>query len=70
VSEVVEDDATGYVVQDVREAIEAVAHIGDISRSACRQRVEHLFSVDAMVDGYLEAYRTILGADRVTTAQN
>ncbi len=70
VSEVVEDDATGYVVQDVREAIEAVAHIGDISRSACRQRVERLFSVDAMVDGYLEAYRTILGADRVTTAQN
>jgi glycosyltransferase involved in cell wall biosynthesis len=66
VAEVVADGETGFVVASTEEAIEAVARVSDISRSACRQRVERLFSVDAMVDGYLDAYRTILGPERVT----
>jgi glycosyltransferase involved in cell wall biosynthesis len=67
VREVVADSETGYVVEDVAGAIKAVERVRNISRLACRQRVETLFSVDAMVDGYLDAYRTILGADSVVS---
>ena len=65
VREVVADSETGYVVEDVAGAVSAVERVRDISRLVCRRRVETLFSVDAMVDGYLDAYRTILGAENV-----
>lgn len=64
VREVVAHEETGFVVDSVEDATAALARIGEISRDACRERVERLFSVDAMVDGYLDAYRAILG-DRV-----
>jgi len=60
VGEVVADGRTGFVVAGVDEAVSAVASIGDISRSACRQRVEEHFSIDAMTEGYLAAYRVVL----------
>lgn len=64
VREVVADGTTGYVVDGTDEAAAAVERAGAIDRAACRARVERMFSVDAMVDGYLDAYRKILG-DRV-----
>jgi glycosyltransferase involved in cell wall biosynthesis len=67
VREVVEHGVTGYVVDTMEEAASAVPDIVSIDRGRCRERVERLFSVDAMVDGYLDAYRAILG-DRVTAA--
>lgn len=67
VAEVVEDTVTGFVVDDLKQAQQAVDRIEDISRLACRQRVETLFSVEAMVDGYVDAYTTILGPETVTS---
>jgi glycosyltransferase involved in cell wall biosynthesis len=61
VREVVAHGVTGYVVPDVEEAVGAVDRIPEIDRRACRRRVEERFSVDAMVEGYLRAYRAILG---------
>lgn len=61
VREVVDDGVTGFVVDDVGEAVDAIDRISEIDRSACRRRVEELFSVDAMVDGYVQAYQRILG---------
>jgi glycosyltransferase involved in cell wall biosynthesis len=61
VREVVADNVTGFVVENVPEAVVAIERVGEIDRAACRQRVEKRFSVDAMVDGYLQAYRAILG---------
>lgn len=65
VAEVVEDGVTGFVVPDVAAATSAVDRIGEMDRAACRRRVEERFSVDAMVEGYLDVYRTILGAHAV-----
>jgi glycosyltransferase involved in cell wall biosynthesis len=62
VAEVVEDGVTGFVVSDVEAAAAAVDKISAIDRGACRSRVERLFSIEAMVDGYLEVYESILGA--------
>lgn len=61
VREVVADGETGFVVDDVQAATGAVERLGDIQRAACRRRVERHFSVDAMVEGYLNAYRAVLG---------
>lgn len=61
VREVVDDGRTGFVVDTVDEAVAAVNRIETLSRRSCRDRVEALFSVTAMVDGYLDAYRMILG---------
>lgn len=61
VREVVADGETGFVVPDLDGAVGAVSRIDSVDRSACRRRVERLFSVDSMVDGYLSAYRALLG---------
>jgi len=61
VREVVADAETGFVVQTIDQAVEAVDRVPTIDRQACRRRVERLFSVEAMVDGYIRAYHTILG---------
>jgi glycosyltransferase involved in cell wall biosynthesis len=61
VREVVAHGETGFVVNTIDEAIEAVAKVGSIDRAACRQRVETHFSVDIMVESYLDCYRMILG---------
>ena len=54
--EVVEDGKTGFVVKDIKEMVEAMKKIGQIDRSACRERVERLFSFQKMVDEYEKIY--------------
>ena len=39
---------------------EAIHRIGEIDRAACRRHVEEHFTVDRMVDGYIEVYKKIL----------
>jgi glycosyltransferase involved in cell wall biosynthesis len=60
VREVVENGVTGFVMHDLAGAIASLAHIGEIDRKACRERVERLFSVDAMVEGYIRVYDRML----------
>ena len=59
VPEVVSDGRTGFLVADVDAAVRAVGRLGEIDRSDCRARVEEHFSVDRMVEGYLEVYRQL-----------
>ncbi len=61
VREVVEDGVTGFVVETLDGATRAVEDVSGLDRRASRERVRRHFSVDAMVDGYLEVYRAILG---------
>ena len=58
-SEVVEDGRTGFLVGTVTEAVQALPRLGEIDRTACRERVQRCFSIDSMVDGYERVYRTI-----------
>jgi hypothetical protein len=46
----------------VEEAIDAVACIPEIDRGECRRHVEHQFTVDRMIQDYLQVYETIIGA--------
>ena len=58
--ELIENGKTGYLVGTVDEAVEAVARIPDIDRAACRRHVERHFTVDRMIDEYINVYETIL----------
>jgi len=64
--EVVADGETGFLVRTVEEAVAAIGPAGAdgplrrLDRAACRRHVEQRFSVERMVDGYLEVYRKVL----------
>ncbi len=57
--EVIADGKTGFLVNDVDEAVKALKKIPEISRQACRQRVEANFSLDIMVSNYEKVYNQI-----------
>jgi glycosyltransferase involved in cell wall biosynthesis len=57
--EVIADKQTGYLVNNVDEAVEAVGKIGKIDRKKCRQRVEENFTIEKMVSGYEKVYAEI-----------
>jgi len=62
VPEVVEHGRTGFVVSDLDEAAACVGRLSDIRRRDCRERVERLFTVERMVEGYEAAYRSLLSS--------
>jgi glycosyltransferase involved in cell wall biosynthesis len=69
VPEVVIDGVTGFVCQSVHEMADAVTRVGSLDRRRCREHVEHLFSPEAMTQGYEQAYASVLQreADREPT---
>src|SRR6266496_2557908 len=58
--EVIGDGQTGFLVNNVDEAVRAVERVSEIDRSTCRQRVRQYFSVETMVEAYERVYSTIL----------
>ncbi|SFI84370.1 Glycosyltransferase involved in cell wall bisynthesis [Bosea sp. OK403] len=58
--ELIEHGVTGFLVDSVDEAVEAVGRIGEIDRAACRASVAARFTVDRMADRYWELYRSLL----------
>ena len=62
VPEVVEHGVTGFVARDLDEAAVYVERLSDIRRRDCRERVERLFTLERMVEGYERAYRRVLEA--------
>jgi glycosyltransferase involved in cell wall biosynthesis len=59
--ELIDHGVTGFLVDSVDEAVEAIGRIGEIDRAACRAAVSARFTVDRMADRYLELYRLLLG---------
>ncbi len=57
--EVIADGQTGFLVNNVDEAVEAVDKIGRIERKKCRQHVEERFTIDRMVSDYEKVYEEI-----------
>jgi glycosyltransferase involved in cell wall biosynthesis len=61
VPEVLETGVTGWIVEGIEEAVQAVAQVPAISRSHCRQVFEEHFSASRMAQDYLRIYKTLLG---------
>jgi len=57
--EVIADRQTGFLVNNVHKAAEALQRVGEIDDANCRQRVRECFSVETMVESYERVYRTI-----------
>jgi len=60
VPEVIEDGLTGFVRDSVDGLVAAVDRIGELPRSASRDRAQRLFSDAAVVEAYLDVYREML----------
>jgi glycosyltransferase involved in cell wall biosynthesis len=59
-SELIVNGKTGFLVNNVEEAVEAVNSVEYIDRRACTEWASLNFSRKQMVDGYLEVYGKIL----------
>jgi glycosyltransferase involved in cell wall biosynthesis len=57
--EVIEDGRTGFLVDSVDRAAQALERLSEIDRSVCRQRVQRCFSVSTMVEAYERVYAAI-----------
>ena len=58
--EVIKDGKTGFVVKDIKEAVEAVKNIDKIKREDCRKWVEKKFTAEKMVSDYEKLYYKLL----------
>src|SRR5208337_1644222 len=57
--EVIKEGQTGFLVNNVNEAVGALERVHGIDRRACRQRVQQCFSIETMVEAYERVYSTI-----------
>ncbi|MBN2736083.1 MAG: glycosyltransferase family 4 protein [Spirochaetales bacterium] len=59
-SEIIENQKNGYLVNNIKEAVIAVENINKINRINCRKIIIEKFSMEDMVKNYINAYKTIL----------
>ena len=60
VAEVVDDGITGFIVEFVEEATEAIKHLSLLDRARIRATFEQRFSAEKMSIGYETAFQTVL----------
>ncbi|MGB7600923.1 MAG: glycosyltransferase family 4 protein [Candidatus Sulfotelmatobacter sp.] len=68
VPEVIEDGVTGFIVDDVDGAVEALENLEQIDRRGCRKHFERHFSDERMAAEYLAIYKRLV--QRVPTTIN
>jgi glycosyltransferase involved in cell wall biosynthesis len=59
--ELIRDEETGFLVNTVDEAVEAISRLSTINRENCRDWATSQFSSEKMVDDYYKLYQQILG---------
>lgn len=59
-AEIIDDGRTGFIVDDLKAAVQAVDRIDSLERRACRDEVLERFTAEHMASRYLEVYRKIL----------
>ncbi len=64
IPEVVQDELTGLLVDNVEAMAEAVWHVGDINPRACRAHVEENYSSSRMAEDYESLYERVLASSR------
>ncbi|MFC4871963.1 glycosyltransferase family 4 protein [Negadavirga shengliensis] len=58
--ELVKDGVTGYLVKNTDEAVEKVTVLAEIAPLNCRLYAQERFSLQSMVDNYMEAYKKVI----------
>lgn len=57
--EVIENGKTGFLVNNISEAVQCLSRIEEIEPAACHRRVREHFSVEVMVQSYERVYQMI-----------
>lgn len=60
VPEIIDEGESGFIVDDVEQAVGAVEQAAQMDRSRCRRRFEQRFTADRMARDYLEIYQSLL----------
>jgi glycosyltransferase involved in cell wall biosynthesis len=60
VSEIVEDNLTGFIVEDEKSAVGSVYRVAELSRAKVRERFEQRFTARRMAQDYLTVYRSLM----------
>ncbi len=58
--ELILDGKTGFLINNIEEAVEAVNNIKYINRKYCKDWATSKFSCQKMIEGYLEVYKKVL----------
>lgn len=59
VPEIIEHGVTGFIVESVDEAVEAVRRVETLSRARCREAFERRFTAERMAGEYVAVYRRL-----------
>ena len=60
--ELIRDGVTGFIVNDINDAVQAVAKVESLDRRVCRDEVKTRFTCQRMAREYLDVYKKILDA--------
>jgi glycosyltransferase involved in cell wall biosynthesis len=60
VPEVIDEGRTGFIVQSVDEAAQAVVRVSSLNREMCHQVFEERFDAGRMTREYVEVYQRLL----------
>jgi glycosyltransferase involved in cell wall biosynthesis len=58
----IEHGVTGFLVDSLDEANQAIERINEMDRPSVRRAVADRFTIDRMADAYLTLYRHVIGA--------
>jgi glycosyltransferase involved in cell wall biosynthesis len=59
VPEVMENGVTGFIVNEIDHAVEAVGRVRDLSRAGCRDVFEKRFTASRMASDYVDAFERL-----------
>ena len=59
-SELIQDKKNGYLVSNIKEAVNAIKEIQSIDRNYCRKTIEKAFTAEHMTNNYIDAYNIVL----------
>ena len=60
VPEIIEEGNTGFIVEELEDAVEAARRIPKLSRKRCREVFEQRFTVTRMANDYLRVYERLI----------
>jgi len=67
VPEVITHGVSGLIVNNMLEAVSAVAEASTLSRTACRQEFETRFTASRMAQDYVRLYEAMLSTKSIST---
>jgi glycosyltransferase involved in cell wall biosynthesis len=65
VPEVMEEGHTGFIVEGLEDAVEAVRRVPELSRRRCREVFEQRFTAARMAHDYIEVYRRLIKRNQI-----